>query len=346
MRSIGFPLVVASIMAAIACTSDRALAPAPGPPGQFSTIPPELVAAYTLVYLPGLPQVTVRALNDSGDVVGGDGSIGGVLWHGAAHERITIPILPVAIANDGTVAGNIDGHAATWRNGRVTILDTAASNAVAICKCESATVVGAVTVNGVSHAAIWVDGIRIDVGLPPNSSGAGFEAIGGGFVVGNAGFRVPNPNPGSPGDSVDYSEPYSWSPAGGWVRLNHGPLSSAFVVSMNSHGIAVGYNSNSEPIYFNVGAGTGEEQFPSNPFFSEMHPTGINDSGRISAQGYYVGPDGFISGIFKPLVSSTSTSGVAVLPPGGTEATTAGINNAGIIAGNQGGAPAFWIPNP
>jgi hypothetical protein len=205
-------------------------------------------------------------------------------------------------------------------------------------------------VNGVSHAAIWVDGIRIDAGLPPNGDFAEFVAIGGGFVVGNAGFRVPNPDPGAPGDSVNYSEPYSWSPSAGWVRLRHGPVSNSRIVAMNSHGIAVGVSVGPHevrPIYFNVGAGTGEEEFPPNPFFSEMRPTGINDSERISATGYFVGPGGFISGIFKPLVSSTSTAGIAVLPPGGTEATTAGINNAGVIAGNQGEfEPAIWIPNP
>ena len=344
MRSIRFPLVLGTILATIACASDRALAPTSGHAGQVSGIPAELIADYTLVYLPGKGRAI--ALNDSGDVVGTPLFGPGILWHGAAHDTTLLPIHPAAIANDGTVAGVIDGHAATWKNGRVTILDTATSVAFAICKCETATVVGAVMVNGVSHAAIWVDGIRIDAGVPPNSDLAEFVAIGGGFLVGNASFNVLNPSPGAPG----YTEPYSWSPAEGWVRLRHGPVSDSRIVSINSHGVAVGMSIGPHeirPIYFNVGAVTGEQEFPSNPSFSEMRPTGINDSERISATGYYVSPDGFISGIFKPLVSSTSTAGIAVLPPGGTEATTAGINNAGVIAGNQGELePAIWIPNP
>jgi hypothetical protein len=343
MRAIGLPLVLASMVTAIACSSDRALAPTAGPSSQFSGIPPELIANYTLVYLPG--KGTAIALNDSGDVVGIPLFGPGILWHGAAHDTTLLPIHPTAIANDGTVAGVIDGHAATWKNGRVTILDTATSVALAFCKCESATVVGAVMVHGVSHAAIWVDGIRIDAGLPPNSDVAEFVAIGGGFVVGNASFNVLNPNP----DLPHYGEPYSWSPAAGWVRLRRGPVSNSEVVAMNSHGIAVGLSvgpHESHLIYFNVGAGTGEEEFAPGPFFSEVRPTGINDSERVSATGYYVSPGGFISGIFKPLVTSTSIAGIAVLPPGGTEATTAGINNAGVIVGNQGEfEPAIWIPN-
>ncbi|MEP7086390.1 MAG: hypothetical protein ABI884_03560, partial [Gemmatimonadota bacterium] len=125
--------------AAIGCSGDRGLAPKTGTTGQLSDLPPESFADYSRVNLPG--SETAVALNDSGDVVGATAS-GGILWRGAAHERITLPIIPTAIANDGTVAGSVDGHAAIWKSGRVTILDTAASAALAICRCESATVVG------------------------------------------------------------------------------------------------------------------------------------------------------------------------------------------------------------
>ena len=342
MRWIKAKHVLAVMIAATACSGDRAVAPKSGQSGEV--IPPELIADYTLVYLPGKGRAV--ALNDSGDVVGTPLFGAGILWHGAAHDTTILPIVPTAIANDGTVAGIIDGHAATWKSGRVTILDTAASVASAICKCQSATVVGAVLINGVYHAAIWVDGIRIDAGLPPNSVGAGFVAIDNGFIVGNADFNVPGPSSGV----VAYTEPYAWSHAEGWVRLPHGPVSNSTIVSVNSHGIAVGRIRGAHevrPIFVDIPSGTGEQEFPPNPFFSGMNPTGINDSNRISATGYIVDPGGFISGIFKPLVSSTSTAGIAVLPPGGTEATTAGINNAGVIAGNQGEfEPAIWIPNP
>ena len=121
MRSIGLPLVLASMVAAIACTSDRALAPKSGQAGQLADFPPELFAAYTRTNLPGTE--TVVALNDNGDVVGATAS-GGVLWHGATHERTSLPIIPTAIANDGTIAGSIDGHAATWKNGHASRYST------------------------------------------------------------------------------------------------------------------------------------------------------------------------------------------------------------------------------
>ncbi|MDQ2766338.1 MAG: hypothetical protein M3Y30_04205, partial [Gemmatimonadota bacterium] len=235
MRSIVLQLTLASIVAAIGCSGDRALARKSSPADQLSDLPPASFAAYSRVSLPG--SETVVALNDSGDVVGATAS-GGILWHGSAHERITLPIIPTAIANNGTVAGSIDGHAATWKNGRVTILDTAASMALAICRCESATVVGSVQVNGVTHAAIWVDGIRIDAGLPPNSKHAEFSSIATGFVVGNAIVHVPDPRTG---DSTDFPEAFSWSPAGGWHPfLLEGFLATSKIVSVNSHGRGVG----------------------------------------------------------------------------------------------------------
>src|SRR5512140_3113780 len=234
MRSIWISLVLASMVAAIACTGDRALAPKSGHTGQLSDIPPELFAAYSRTNLPGAE--TVVALNDSGDVVGATAT-GGILWRGAAHERTSLPIIPTAIANDGTIAGSIDGHAATWRNGRVTVLDTATSAALAICRCESATVVGSVQVNGETHAAIWVDGIRIDAGVPPNSDSAVFSAIGTGFIVGNA--SVPAIAPG--GVLRPLPNPFSWSPAKGWQSFSFtNGATSAVIYSLNSHGMGVG----------------------------------------------------------------------------------------------------------
>ncbi|HEV7703321.1 MAG TPA: hypothetical protein VGO46_03470, partial [Gemmatimonadaceae bacterium] len=97
MRQIGLPLVLALAVVSTACTADRALAPTAGQAGQLD-FPPAMFAAYSRTTLPGTE--TVTALNDSGDVVGASAS-GGVLWHGASHERISLPIIPTAIANDG-----------------------------------------------------------------------------------------------------------------------------------------------------------------------------------------------------------------------------------------------------
>ncbi len=345
MRSIGLPLVLASMVAAIACTSDRALAPKSGQAGQLTDIPPELIAAYTRTNLPGTE--TVVALNDSGDVVGATAS-GGVLWHGSAHERTSLPIIPTAIANDGTVAGSVDGHAATWKSGRITILDTALSIALAICRCESATVVGSVQVNGVTHAAIWVDGIRIDAGVPPRSEHAEFSLIGTGFVVGNAIVRDRDPH-SMTGDSADFPEPFSWSHAGGWVPFRLDGVTVAYIVSLNSHGIAVGFGSgpnfsNTLGVLYDVAAGTGEGELSGVPLFQGIAPTGINDSRLISENGI-LNPDNGTAGPIA-LVSSTDPSGGRLLPPGVLGDQTAGINSAGIIGGQSEGLPVLWIPNP
>lgn len=344
MRSIRLPLVLASMVAAIGCSSDRALAPTPGHPSQIADVPPELIAAYSLMSLPGTE--TVVALNDSGDVVGATTS-GGVLWHGAAHTRTTLPIIPTAIANDGTIAGSIDGHAATWKNGHVTVLDTATSMALAICRCESATVVGSVQVDGVTHAAIWVNGIRIDAGLPPNSEAAEFKSIGGGFIVSNVTLREPDPHAGGL-DSANFLEPYSWSPAGGWIPFRLENVNQAVITSLNSRGIAVGFGVGinefnvGKGVFYDVAAGTGEGEFPSRPFFDNIFPTGINDSSLVSSFAEYIdpvnGPEGNVALVGSPAFG-------LVLPPGYLGDVTAGINNAGIIGGQSNGLPVLWIPN-
>lgn len=338
MRQIGLSLVLASMVVAIGCSSDRALAPKTGHTGQSSDIPPEMFAAYTRMSLPGTDSVV--ALNDSGDVVGATGS-GGVLWHGPAHERTSLPIIPGAIANDGTVAGSIDGHAATWKNGRVTILDTATSVARAICRCESATVVGSVQVDGNTHAAIWVDGIRIDAGVPPNSKHAEFSSIATGFVVGNALVRMPDPQFG---DSSNFEQPFSWSPAGGWRPFQPSSFTTiAGIVSLNAHGRGVGFgfcfcnHINFDEIFYDVAAGTVDARSPNAPFLN-VDPTGINDFDHVSANAAFDTGNGTSGRL--PLVDGQ------VLPPGLFGDRTAGINSVGIVAGNSNGSAVLWIPNP
>ena len=346
MRSPGFPLVLASMVAALACSSDRALAPKAGQAGQLD-FPPDMFAAYTRTSLPGTD--TVVALNDSGDVVGAVAT-GGVLWHGATHERTSLPIIPTAIANDGTIAGSVDGHAATWKNGRVTVLDTATSIANAICRCETATVVGSVEVNGETHAAIWVDGIRIDAGVPANSTHAEFSSIATGFVVGNAIVRTPDPRTG---DFGDFPEAFSWSPAGGWLPFARtGLLAVTTIVSLNSHGIGVGsgleFNfPEVQGVYYDLAAGTAAQHEGSNlPFFNAVFPTGINDSQQISETAEaFDSQNGSDLGSVA-LVSIGSVGPGLVLPPAVSGDRTAGINSMGIIGGQSNGLPVLWIPNP
>lgn len=339
MRRLGLPLVLASMVAAIACSGDGAVAPKSGHSGQLADIPPELLAAYSRVSLPGTE--TVVALNDGGDVVGASATAG-VLWHGAAHDRTTLPLIPTAIANDGTVAGSLDGHAATWKNGSVTILDPAASAALAICRCEPATVVGSVQVDGVTHAAIWVDGIRIDAGVPPRSTHAEFSSIATGFVVGNAIVREPDPHSG---DSTNLPEPFSWSSARGWQPFTYlAGATSAVIVSLNSRGVAVGFGvgPNSfnivRPIRYDVAAGVGDDSPSGDHLFDNVVPTGINDSDRIAANADFTPENG--TGGPVALVDGQ------ILPPGVLGDRTAGINSAGTVAGQSGGLPVLWIPNP
>ncbi|MEO7040050.1 MAG: hypothetical protein ABI446_11875 [Gemmatimonadaceae bacterium] len=342
MRSIALRLALVSMVAAIGCSGERALAPKAGTTGQLSDLPPESFADYSRVSLPG--SETAVALNDSGDVVGATAS-GGVLWHGALHERIALPIIPTAIANDGTVAGSVDGHAATWKSGRVTILDTATSVALAICRCESATVVGSVQVDGVTHAAIWVDGIPIDAGLPPSSSHAEFSSIAAGFIVGNAIVHQPDPRAGG---FADLEAPYSWSHSGGWRPLIFGQLSVGAITSLNSHGFAVGVGAGPNAfttirgILFDLAAGTAQDEYPINQTIINILPTGINDSNLVSATAYFspqeTGPQGTIA-----LVGSVG--GGLILPPGVLGDQALGINSAGVIAGQSNNLPVLWVPN-
>jgi hypothetical protein len=221
--------------------------------------------------------------------------------------------------------------------------------ALAICRCESATVVGSVQVNGVTHAAIWVDGIRIDAGVPPRSKHAEFSSIANGFVVGTALVREPASHSGDPADSADFDEPFSWSHEGGWLPFRLENVTVAVIVSVNSHGIAVGSGSgpnfsNTLGVLYDVAAGTGEGEFPGTTFFNAIEPTGINDS-RLISENALVSPETGSDGMIA-LVSSTSTGGGRVLPPGVIGDRTAGINSAGIIGGQSNGLPVLWIPNP
>jgi hypothetical protein len=349
MRSIGFPLVLASMVAAIGCSSDRALAPKAVQGGQLD-FPPSMFAPYTRTSLPGTE--TVVALNDNGDVVGATAT-GGVLWHGATHERTTLPIIPTAIANDGTIAGSINGHAATWKNGHVTVLDTATSIANAICRCETATVVGSVQVNGETHAAIWADGIRIDAGVPPNSTHAEFSSIANGSLVGNAIVTRPDPRTGN---LHDFQVPFRWSPAGGWFPFFPlGQVGDSRITSVNSHGIGVGSTTQflineTNGTAFDVAAGTASIYDGAIlPFFNEVYPTGINDSQRISVTAEALDASEIGVGTVALVSGFSGGPGVSpglVLPPGVIGDQAVGINNAGVIGGQSNGLPVLWIPNP
>ena len=186
MRGAVFVRVAFALVALAACRADAPLAPSePGHADRNPNIPEGLFASYTPVELPGAGTGIVADINDGGDAVGvADGA--GAIWRGVAHTKGDLPFIPAAIANDGTIAGNLDGHAVMFRNGQLIPLDTASSTATAICRCASETIVGSVEVNGEQHAAIWVGGVRIDAGVPLGGTSSEFTAAASGRFFGIA----------------------------------------------------------------------------------------------------------------------------------------------------------------
>jgi len=91
-------------------------------------------------------------------------------------------------------------------------------------------------------------------------------------------------------------------------------------------------------MFYDVAAGTGNGEF-NQPPFDAVTPTGINDSQLISEDASYFHP---VSG---PPGSVALVSG-KILPPGVFDDRSAGINSAGIVAGNSDGSAVLWIPNP
>ena len=334
---VAFALVVLA-----ACNADAPVAPSkPGQLDRNPNFPPELYANYTPVELPGAATGIVEDISDGGDAVGvADGA--GAIWRGAAHTKGDLPFIPVAIANDGTIAGNLDGHAVMFKNGQLIVLDTALSVATAICRCASETIVGSVEVNGVRHAAIWVGGVRIDAGLPPDGTFAEFTAAANGHFFGIA--HVPTTNPLTNNTTIA-PQAFSWSHATGWHQLLDVSSIESTVTGVNDQGIAVG--SEAHVLFPNVigitydSLGETSEIFGDPPLLPEEIPDAINDSGNMAGNS--------CSTPFT-LCTSQDASSVAlsggVLPPGNPGDFATSINASNVIGGRSGGKPVLWVPNP
>jgi hypothetical protein len=337
MRSPLLSTAAGFVLLLTACHDSALVAPTRvGDSDRNPDVPPGLFANYTLVELSGTG--IVGDVNDNGDAVGvSDG--GGVRWSGPAHTRTAIPLFAAAIANDGTVAGEFDGHAAILKGGSVVVLDTAASTAEAICRCPSSTVVGYVDVNGQRHAAIWVGGVRIDAGEPPGGTASAFLSIANGFVVGTAEVPTVDPVTGSTGSAT---QAFTWSHATGWRQLSGGGVLSSAVTSVNSHGVSVGVEEDPlSPDLLGVmydSAGVRTPLFGDPTFLRETIPVAINESGTMA--GYY---PHYISGSLALVISDGSAR---VLPPGNGGDFASSINSTGVIGGTSGGKPVLWIPNP
>jgi hypothetical protein len=350
MRRAVFIGVAFALVALAACRADAPFAPSePGHLDRNPAFPAGLFASYTPVELPGEGTGIVADINDGGDAVGvADGA--GAIWRGAAHTKGDLPFVPAAIANDGTIAGNLDGHAVMFRNGQLIALDSASSTATAICRCASETVVGSVEVNGVQHAAIWVGGVRIDAGLPPDGTSAEFTAAANGRFFGIA--DVPTTNPLSGSMSIA-PQAFSWSHATGWHKLLDVSALVSSVTGVNNHGIAVGSEGrvlipNLLGVEFDSLGEIGDPFFVSDPeILPEEIPDAINDSGNMAGNAC------FVPFAFCTLQDPSSVAlvigrggGAGVLPPGNPGDFATSINSSNVIGGRSGGKPVLWVPNP
>jgi hypothetical protein len=349
MRRAAFFRIALALVALAACRADTPLAPSkPAHVDRNPDFPAELFASYTPVELSGVGTGIVVGINDGGDAVGiADGA--GAIWRGAAHTKGDLPFIPAAIANDGTIAGNLDGHAVMFRNGQLIPLDSATSTATAICRCSSETIVGSVEVNGQRHAAIWVGGVRIDAGVPPDGSSSEFTGAANGRFVGNAEVPTRNLNTGA---IEILPQAFSWSHETGWHNLMGFWDLVSSVTGVNSKGIAVGSEGRvliPDPIGVAFDSlGIIIEYFGNPEFLPETIPYAINDSGTIAGNNCSM-PLRFCTSqdpASVALVMGIHGEGGAILPPGNPGDVATSINSANVIGGRSGGKPVLWVPNP
>ncbi len=270
-----------------------------------------------------------NAINDSGIVVGfakqtESSPAKAAVWRPPNYRLEVLPDLvengqsaALAIGSDGTVGGTAcDGqdsvspcHPVYWRAGILHRLD-GIGNVNAICPCDSHSMVGRVRVNGADHAALWVDDILIDVGMPPGFTGGEFRSISRGNIVGNGfdGFY----------NFSGAIAAFRWSPSAGWVPLQS--TIETVVLDVNKSGTAVGaFNE----IWY---AGSNlESPLPVNSF-----PSAINDSGVVAGlfdPTFGAGnPDNYTPGTWTAATGWIAL-GHQVKP------TVTDINNAGLVVG-------------
>ncbi|MDQ2765617.1 MAG: hypothetical protein M3Y30_00555 [Gemmatimonadota bacterium] len=310
-------------------------------------VPADLFASYTPVELPGAGTGNVADINDGGDAVGiADGV--GAIWRGAAHTKGDLPFIPAAIANDGTIAGNLDGHAVMFRNGQLIPLESASSTATAICRCASETVVGSVEVNGEQHAAVWVGGVRIDAGVPPGGISSEFTGAANGRFVGIA--DVPTLDL-LLGTTAIAPQAFSWTHATGWHKLSSNLALESFVTGVNKQGISVGsMGQHLIPDLLGVAfdsLGQLGDPFVGDPsFLRQKIPEAINDSGTIAGNFPDANAGSVTPGPNRRALVMDLGGGARVLPPGNPGDVATSINSANVIGGQSGGKPVLWVPNP
>lgn len=224
-----------------ACSADRS----PTAPPPVTREPGNSVSRTDIMSLGGTPVMYAvgNAINDSGLVVGYVSNIspfleGAALWAPPEYAGELLPRSPgmdysnaTDVANDGTILGVECASAGngcvptTWRNGAITHL-TALDTATDLCPCDGETVLGAAMVDGVRHAAVAIQDLLLDAGIPDGFVSSIFTAVAYGHFVGEA------------ARADGSTAAFRWTPSGGWAMLPGGEL--ATVVDVNSHGDAIG----------------------------------------------------------------------------------------------------------
>jgi hypothetical protein len=242
-------VVTASLLSLtlVACSADRALAPAPKP------LTPSVGAPIDLsgTGLTRLYQSIALAINDSGVIVGyvqataTDRSVAAV-WRPPDYRVTILPDLgtgssvAASIGNDETIGGRIcedanssfPCHPAYWHAGALHQL-AGIGQVNDVCTCDGHTLVGHLLVNGADHGVIWEDDIAIDVGVPVGQSSVDLVAVAHGNIVATAFHGV------AEGDSAFERQlrPFRWAPTTGWVSMG---FTETGVFDVNSQGTAVG----------------------------------------------------------------------------------------------------------
>ncbi|HEY9450328.1 MAG TPA: hypothetical protein VIQ60_11310 [Gemmatimonadaceae bacterium] len=256
MRTISgwLPLLALSLAA---CSADNS----PTAPPPETRAPGGTVSRADIMSVGGAPMMFAigHAINDSGLVVGFAGTAslnpsGAAIWAPPNYVGEFLPRSPgmgyseaTDVSNDGTVLGVECVTASSsctptiWRNGTITHLD-ALDTATDICPCDGETVVGALIVDGVQHAAVAIQGFPLDAGVPDGFVSSIFTAVANGHIVGEA------------TRANGSTAAFRWTPARGWAMLPGGDYAS--VIDVNSHGDAIGRTPNEDANAFWPGDGS------------------------------------------------------------------------------------------
>lgn len=151
-------------------------------PGQAPTV---------LSRLPGASYAYANAINNQGTVVGGSGGVA-TSWKNGQVLALTSTESTAIDINDaglvvGTVNANYQQHAATWKDGIQTLLQTpfGYSSSAGLGVNEQNTIVGRVTEGNLDQAALWADGqVQILAPVAGDAGSMAYDINEKGLIVG------------------------------------------------------------------------------------------------------------------------------------------------------------------